>query len=106
MRRALLLLVLPLAFGSASPAGADPPLLVGTVGPGFTIELADANGKHVDKLTAGTYSLLVHDLSDIHNFALGRQPTNTRILLGGIESVGAEHYTLNLTAGRYAYACS
>jgi plastocyanin len=106
MRRALLLLLVPLAFGSASSAGADPPLLIGTVGPGFTIDLADANGKHVDVLTAGTYSLLVHDLSDIHNFALGSQTTNTRILTGGIEFVGDEHYTLSLSPGRYAYACS
>ena len=106
MRRALLLLGLPLAFGSAPPAGAGPPLLVGTVGPGFTIDLADGNGKHVDVLPAGTYSLVVHDLSDIHNFALGSQTTNTRILTGGIEYVGDEHYTLDLTPGRYAYACS
>src|SRR3954449_7127110 len=106
MRRALLLLVLPLAFGSAATAGADAPLLIGTVGPGFTIDLTDANGKHVDVLTAGTYSLLVHDHSDIHNFALGSQTTNTRILTGGIEFVGDENYTLNLSSGRYAYACS
>jgi len=100
------LLLLPFAFASGSPASADPPLLIGTVGPGFTIDLADANGKHVDVLTSGTYSLLVHDLSDIHNFALGSQTTNTRILTGGIESVGDEHYTLDLPPGRYAYACS
>ena len=107
MRRALLLmLVLPLAFGSAQPAGADPPLLTGTVGPGYTIDLTDATGKHVDVLTAGTYTLLVHDLSDIHNFALGSQTTNVRILTGSIEGVGDETYTLNLTPGRYAYACS
>jgi plastocyanin len=106
MRRVLLLIVLPLVLGSAPAAGADPPLLIGTVGPGFTIDLADANGKHVDVLTAGTYDLLVHDLSDVHNFALGSQTTNTRILTGSIEGVGDEHYTLNLTPGRYAYACS
>ena len=106
MKRALLLLVLPLALGSTPAAGADPPLLVGTVGPGFTIDLADANGKHVDVLTAGTYTLVVHDLSDIHNFALGSQTTNQRILTGSIEGVGDETYTLNLTPGRYAYACS
>jgi len=107
MRRApLLLLALPFAFGSAQPAGADPPLLIGTVGPGYTIDLTDATGKHVDVLTAGTYTLLVHDLSDIHNFALGDQTTNTRILTGSIEGVGDETYALNLTPGRYAYACS
>jgi plastocyanin len=96
----------PRVLGGAPPAGAAPPLLVGTVGPGFTIDLADANGKHVDVLTAGTYNLLVHDLSDVHNFALGSQTTGSRILTGSIEGVGDEHYTLNLTPGRYAYACS
>jgi plastocyanin len=106
MKRALLLIVLPLVLGSAPAAGADAPLLVGTVGPGFTIDLADANGKHVDVLTAGTYDLVVHDLSDVHNFALGSQTTNARILTGSIEGVGDEHYTLNLTPGRYGYACS
>lgn len=107
MKRAFLLLVLPLAFGSVpTTADADSPLLVGTVGPGFTIDLADANGKHVDILTAGTYELVVHDLSDVHNFALGSQTTNTRILTGSVPGVGDEHYTLNLAPGRYAYACS
>lgn len=106
MTRALLLLLLPLALGSATSAGADTPMLVGTVGPGFTIDLADANGKHVDVLTAGAYSLVVHDLSDVHNFALGSQTTNARILTGSVEGVGDETYTLNLTPGRYAYACS
>jgi plastocyanin len=106
-RAALLLLVLPLAFGAApTTAGADPPLLIGTVGPGFTIDLTDANGQHVTTLTAGTYTLLVHDLSDVHNFALGSQTTNTRILTGSVEGVGDEHFTLNVTPGSYAYACS
>jgi hypothetical protein len=106
MPRALLLLILPFALGAAPAATADSPLLVGTVGPGFTIDLQDATGKHVDVLTAGTYTLLVHDLSDVHNFALGNQTTNTRILTGGIAYIGDETYTLVLTPGRYAYACS
>ena len=54
VRRILLLCLLPLALG-ASPGRErrDATLLVGTVGPGFTIDLADANGKHVDMLTRG-----------------------------------------------------
>jgi hypothetical protein len=96
-----------LALGSTPAAGGDtPPLLIGTDGPGFTIDLTDANGKHVDVLTAGTYTLLVHDLSDIHNFALGSQTTNTRLLTTGIEFVGDETFTLDLPPGSYAYACS
>ena len=106
MRGALLLLVLPLVLGTAPSAGADAPLLIGTDGPGFTIDLTDADGKHVDVLTAGTYTLLVHDLSDVHNFALGSQTTNTRLVTTGIEYIGDETYTLDLAPGRYAYACS
>jgi hypothetical protein len=48
----------------------------------------------------------VHYLSDVHNFALGSQTTNQRLLTGSIPNVGDEHYTLDLTPGRYAYACS
>jgi len=107
MRRGLLLLlVLPLVLGSARSASADPPLLVGTDGPGYTIDLVDANGQHVNVLTAGTYTLLVHDLSDIHNFALGDETTNTRLVTTGIEFVGDQTFTLNLSAGSYVYACS
>jgi len=48
----------------------------------------------------------VHDLSDVHNFALGNQTTNTRLFTGGIEFVGDETFTLDLAPGSYAYACS
>jgi hypothetical protein len=107
VRWILLFFALPLMLGAAPAAGGDsPPLLIGTDGPGFTIDLTDANGKHVDLLTAGTYTLLVHDLSDIHNFALGSQTANTRLVTTGIEFVGDETFTLDLPPGSYAYACS
>ena len=106
MRRIVLLCLLPFALGTAPTASGELPRLVGTVGPGFTIDLTDANGKHVDVIPAGTYELLVHDLSDIHNFALGNKTTNTRLVTTGIEFVGDETYTLDLPPGSYAYACS
>jgi hypothetical protein len=61
-----LLLVPVLAALLLAPAGQgdDLPQLVGTVGPGFTIDLKDATGRHVDVLTEGSYQLVVHDLSD------------------------------------------
>ncbi|MGZ4440956.1 MAG: CHRD domain-containing protein [Gaiellaceae bacterium] len=60
----LLLLVLP---GASS---ADSPQLIGTVGPGFTISLKGADGLPVTHLDPGTYQLLVHDLSEEHDFHL------------------------------------
>jgi len=106
MRRILLFAILPLVLGSSPAAGSDVTQLIGTVGPGFTIDLTDANGKHVDVLTEGRYQFLIHDLSDIHNFALGSETTNTRIFTGGIEFVGDETYTVDLAPGSYVYACS
>ena len=106
MRRTLLLCLLPLAFGTAPGTAADPPLLVGTVGPGFTIDLADANGKQVDVLTSGRYQLLVHDLADVHNFVLGSKTTGERLASTEVEFVGDATFTVDLVPGSYVYACS
>jgi len=106
MRIAVVLGLLVLAFVPATGTADGPPQLVGTDGPGFTIDLTDANGRHVDTLVAGQYQLLVHDLSDIHNWALGSQTTNTRILQTDVPFVGDQTFTLTLIPGRYAYACS
>jgi hypothetical protein len=106
VRKVLLFALLPLVLGTSPAVGSDLTQLVGTVGPGFTIDLTDANGKHVDVLTEGRYEVLVHDLSDVHNFALGNATTNTRIFTGGIEFVGDETFTVDLAPGSYAYACS
>jgi plastocyanin len=106
VRRIWALLLLPLALGTAQGAVGDVPKLVGTVGPGFTIDLADASGKHVDVLPAGQYELLVHDLSAEHNFVLGSKTTGARIASTEVPFVGDETFTISLAAGPYAYACS
>lgn len=106
MRAAVVLGLIALAFVPATSVAGGLPQLIGTDGPGFTIDLTDANGKHVDTLVAGKYELLVHDLSDIHNWALGSQTTNTRILQTDVPFVGDQTFTVDLTPGRYAYACS
>jgi plastocyanin len=102
----LLLALLTLALIPPGSASADVPLLVGTVGPGFTIDLADANGKHVDLLVEGRYELLVHDLADVHNFVLGSKTTGARLASTEVEFVGDQTFTIDLAAGQYAYACS
>ena len=105
MRTLLLLILLPLVLPAGS-AGADATRLVGTVGPGFTIDLGDATGKHVDSLVAGRYELLVHDLSDMHNFVLGSKATGERLAQTDVEFVGDMTFSFELVPGRYAYACS
>jgi plastocyanin len=106
MRKTLLLCLLPLSLAAAPTADGDLVRLVGTVGPGFTIDLADAQGKHVDVLTEGQYELIVHDLSDIHNFVVGSKTTGARVASTDVEFVGDQTFTIELTPGQYAYACS
>jgi hypothetical protein len=107
MRRAILPGVLLLLLAAPVAAGDDNPTLVGTVGPGFTIDLADAGGKHVDVLTAGTYTLLVHDQSEIHNFHLANKPDGLQLdVQTAVEFVGDQTFTIQLVPGRYAYACA
>jgi plastocyanin len=88
-------------------ARADGNQLVATVGPGFTIDVADASGKHVDSLPAGHYTLVVHDLSAEHNFVLADKPAGLRLRVETeVEFVGDKSFEIDLQPGRYAYACS
>ena len=66
---ALLALATVLVAGSAKPA-TKAIALTGTVGPGFSISLKDANGKPVNQLDPGVYTITVTDNSDEHNFHL------------------------------------
>jgi hypothetical protein len=86
----------------ATPA--DPPSLVGTVGPGFTILLNDASGNAVQHLDTGTYQLVVHDLGDMHNFHLagGNGAVN---VMTDIEFVGDQTFTITLVDGTYSFYC-
>jgi hypothetical protein len=92
----------------ATGARAAHPVLIGSVGrhDAYVIELTFPNGKKVKTIPTGTYSLVVHDYSSIHNFALGSQTANRRLLTTGIPWIGTKTYTLRLAPGHYAYACS
>jgi len=105
MRVAILTAVLLLSLAGSATAQTLP-VLVGTVGPGFTIDLADASGKHVDEVVAGKYTLLVHDLADIHNFVLGSKRTQEQLARTEVEFVGDMTFTIDLVPGLYVYACS
>ena len=84
------------------------PTLIGKVGlhDAYRITLTFTNGKPVKSIPAGSYTFVVHDYSKIHNFALGSQTQNKRLLTTGIPWVGTKRYTLRLVPGSYAYACS
>ena len=104
------LLVLGLLLAALVPASAtsadEVTRLVATVGPGFTIDLQHPDGTHVQSLHAGTFEILVHDLSDIHNFALGSKTANQRLFQTEVPFVGDQTFTVDLPVGLYGYACS
>ena len=102
----LLVVALALVLIASGPDADDPARLVATVGPGFTIDLGDANGDHVDSVIAGRYEVLVHDRSDMHNFVLGNKATGARPVSTTIEFVGDQTFTVDLAPGSYGYACS
>ncbi len=95
-------------FGLPGVAQAQNPVLIAKVGlhSSYTISLRTPNGKLVRSIPAGTYSIVVHDYSKFHNFALGSQTANKRLFTGGVRWVGTKTYTVTLDPGTYAYACS
>jgi hypothetical protein len=107
VRSVLLLAVLAAALVPAAATADDAPTkLVGVVGPGFTIDLQYPDGTHVQSLRAGKYEILVHDLSDEHNFAMGSKTANARLFETEVPFVGDMTFTVDLPVGLYAYACS
>lgn len=86
---------------TAPAAEAAPPVLVGTVGPGFTISLT-RDGRPVSSLRAGRYTLLVRDRAQIHNFRLFGPGVERAT---GIPFVGSRRFAIVLRRGVYRYEC-
>ena len=93
-------------FVLAGPAGAARPKLIGVVGKNdaYTITLS-FNGKIAKTLKAGTYTVVVHDDSQMHNYELdgphGKSWTFTKVPF-----VGTKTFTLKLVPGAYKAYCS
>jgi hypothetical protein len=86
-------------------ARADNPVLVATVGANdsFSIALTDASGAKVTHLDPGTYTIQVHDLSEIHNFHLfGPGNVNVQTQVDTKEEVT---WVVKLVDGTYLYDC-
>jgi plastocyanin len=81
------------------------PKLHGTVGPGFTISLKNAQGKKVAMLIHGTYTFIVGDKASIHNFTLNGPGIKNRTITG-TSFVGTKTVTLTLKKGTYRFYCT
>ncbi len=86
----------------AATAGAAETKLAGTVGPGFTIELRDAQGQPVTHLEPGAVEIEVSDRSEEHNFHL--QGPGVEVTTG-IDSTGDTTFAVTLGEGRYTFLC-
>lgn len=99
--RIALVAVLAAALVVAAAASAAPVKLTGTVGPGFTITLKKGSSK-VTKLKPGKYTIVVKDLSNLHNFHLTGPGVNKST---GVASLGTKTWTVTLKKGTYKYVC-
>jgi hypothetical protein len=110
MRLILLIasLIAASAIATGTGAASSPRLLVARVGlhDSYRISPTLANGHKVHAIPAGTYTIVVHDYSRLHNFALGSVTQNRRIFTGSVIGTGTRRYSVKLTPGTYAYACS
>jgi plastocyanin len=102
-RRTVLVLLPAIALVVVGVAGAEGPRLAGTVGPGFSITLADPSGSTVSHLAAtGPYELAVEDRSEEHNFHLTGPGVDATTL---VSDVGATTFQLMLQDGTYNFIC-
>jgi plastocyanin len=107
MSRHPLVATVALAIASlalAAPALAKPSAtaLTGSVGPGFTITLAQG-GKKVTSLKAGSYTITVSDKGKIHDFHL--QGPGVNKVITTVPFVGKKSVTVTLKKGTYTYQC-
>jgi plastocyanin len=102
------LLVLPLVLaavllpGAAHSAATGTPLNV-TVGPGFSIKVADASGQTVRRLDPGDYSITIKNLSPVseHNFHL----TGPGVDMASAFDNTTVTWDVTLVDGVYKYQC-
>lgn len=76
--------------------------LIGIVGPGFTISLANQDGTSVTSLPAGSYTIEVDDKSPDHNFHLTGTGVDETTEVAAVETATWE---VDLEPGSYTYVC-
>ena len=95
----LLAAILPSAL-----ARAQTPALTAVVGTNdaFVITLTDASGNRVTHLDPGTYTIVVHDRSEMHNFHLTGPGVDQKTV---VDAIGDTTWTVTLADGTYTYVC-
>jgi plastocyanin len=76
--------------------------LMATVGPGFSITLKTPAGVAVKTLRAGTYTVVVRDRSEKHNFHLSGRGVDKATSVG---AVATQTWRVQFKAGTYAFTC-
>jgi len=89
-------MVAALAVPGVAAAGARANTVIATDGPGYTITM---NKKTVK---AGTYTIIVHDKSNIHNFHLTGPGVNKRT---SVPKVYTTTWKVTLKKGTYKFVC-
>jgi plastocyanin len=102
MRRLLVLTLAAAGLLLPAAAPAADPVLIGTVGPGFTISLRTPAGAAVQHLDVGTYEIRISDNSDEHNFHLLGPGVDTATT---VAETGSITWTLALKDGKYSFFC-
>src|SRR5581483_9729323 len=90
------------ALTLAGSASADTPTLFATVGPGFTIRVADGGGNRITRLPPGTYTVVVKDQATEHNFHLSGPGVD---MATDVEATGTSTWTVSFQQGTYHYQC-
>jgi plastocyanin len=91
----------------AGAAGAvTHPKLVGVVGKNDAYKISlTRNGTKVKTLKAGTYTVVIHDDSHIHNYELDG-PAGKSWTFTTVSFVGTKTFTIKFTPGKYKAYCA
>jgi plastocyanin len=96
-----------LAMAAVSLAsGASHPMLIGVVGKNNAYKISlTFDGKVAKTLKAGTYTVVIHDDSAMHNYELDG-PNGKSWTFTAVPFVGTKTFTLKLVAGKYKAYCA
>ena len=83
-------------------AAAAPTTLFGSVGPGFSITLRDAQGNAVTRVEPGEFEIEVDDKSEEHNFHLSGPGVDVST---DVAEVRKQTFKVTLANGRYTFVC-